>query len=295
MFRQAHLTAVTRRALQAVAAGSFGAALACLLGASGPGVLVGVVSTLVVLLSALHLYVRQQEAKATLHKLQMQAMAREHEQAHRHLDELRHIAFHDSLTGLPNRRRLHDRLQDALKRTDAGRGHEFSLLFLDFDHFKLINDTLGHRAGDEFLVRTSQMLQHQLRPQDMVARLGGDEFAILVEGLGCAEYAVSLAERMLKLLSQPMLIDGVSVNATASIGITSSRFGYAEPGDVLRDADIAMYRAKSAGKARYELFDVGLEQHLIERQPLDSDLGAFGPDDLHRPVSQRIATDIAAA
>lgn len=283
MFRHEHLAAIARRIPQAIGASTFGAALFWLmLGASGPGILIGVGSTLVLLLPALHLYVRHQEAKATLHNTQLEAMVRAHEQTQRHLDDLRHIAFHDSLTGLPNRRRLQDLLHEALERASAGTGHEFNLLFLDFDRFKLINDTLGHRAGDEFLVRTSLLLLQQLRPQDVVARLGGDEFAILVEGCGCGDYAITLAERMLQVLSQPMVIHGTSVNATASIGITSSRVGYAEPGEVLRDADIAMYRAKSAGKARYSLFDVSLRQQLTKRQLLEGELrGALGRGEVH--------------
>jgi diguanylate cyclase (GGDEF)-like protein len=248
----------------------------------------------VIVLSALNLYLRGLETRTTTGEGQISGLSIEDDDAHRHLNELRHIAFHDSLTGLPNRRRLHDRLQDALQRANAGRGHEFSLLFLDFDHFKAINDTLGHRAGDEFLARTSQLLQRQLRPQDLVARLGGDEFAILVQGSGCAEYAVSLADRMLKLLSQPMLIDGVSVNATASIGITSSHFGYADPAEVLRDADIAMYSAKSAGKARYVLFDLGMQRQVTARQPQGSASGdALRRDGVHRP--QCVSPNIAAA
>ncbi len=295
MFCRAQLSAITRRALGTVVAGSLGAAFACLiLPASGPGVLVGVVSTLVILLSALNLYLRAQEARATPHDSELCGMSVGDDQDHRHLNELRHIAFHDSLTGLPNRRRLQDRLHDALDRANAGRSHEFSLLFLDFDHFKAINDTLGHRAGDEFLARTSQLLQHQLRPQDLVARLGGDEFAILVEGSGCAEYAISLADRMLKLLSQPMLIDGVSVNATASIGITSSRFGYADPSEVLRDADIAMYRAKSAGKARYVLFDVGMQQAPVRQPQCNAPGDELRRDCVHRS-SHCVSPNVAAA
>lgn len=215
---------------------------------------------------------------------------REREQEQRHLRDLELIAFHDSLTGLPNRRRLQDVLCEALQRCALEPSHEFSLLFLDFDRFKLINDTLGHAAGDQFLVRVSRMLQEQLRPHDLVARLGGDEFAILVQGEGCTGYSVVLADRLLKLLSQPVLIDKFPVSATASIGITSSRVGYADAAGVLRDADIAMYRAKAAGKARYAVFDVALRQEMSERLILEGNLReAIARRELHleyQPIFQ---------
>jgi diguanylate cyclase (GGDEF)-like protein len=239
---------------------------------SGIGILMIGAPIIALLLSAMHLFVRQQEANEAVRKAQMDAMAREQEQARRHLHDLQLIAYHDSLTGLPNRRRLHELLTEALQRTATDPDHEYSLLFLDFDRFKLINDTLGHLAGDEFLIRVSRLLQQQLRPQDVVARLGGDEFAILVEGRGCAAYSVALADRLLKLLGQPVVIQGVPVNATASIGITSSLVGYVEPCEVLRDADIAMYRAKAAGKARYALFDVSLRQEVSARMRLEGEL-----------------------
>ena len=193
--------------------------------------------------------------------------------ARRHAEaRLQHIAFHDSLTGLPNRHRFHELLGQAVERVRADSRRQFGVMFLDFDRFKLINDSLGHHVGDEFLVQVAQRLRSGVRPGDIVARLGGDEFAILVEGTGCVDYAVSLADRLLVTLRQPLHIAGTEVNASASIGITSSEFDYADPGEVLRDADIAMYRAKAAGKARYAMFDLGLRSAVSQRLTVEADL-----------------------
>jgi len=195
--------------------------------------------------------------------------------ARRHAEaRLQHIAFHDSLTGLPNRHRFHELLGRALERVSADGARQFGVLFLDFDRFKLINDSLGHSAGDEFLVQIARRLQGNVRPDDIVARLGGDEFAILVEGTSCVDYAIALAERLLVSLRQPLRIAGTEINTSASIGITSSEFGYADPGEVLRDADIAMYRAKAAGKARYAMFDLGLRTAVSQRLTVEGELRA---------------------
>jgi diguanylate cyclase (GGDEF)-like protein/PAS domain S-box-containing protein len=187
---------------------------------------------------------------------------------------LSHIAFHDSLTGLPNRHRFHELLGQALERVAADPKRQFGVMFLDFDRFKLINDSLGHSAGDEFLVQIARRLQGNVRPDDIVARLGGDEFAILVEGTACVAYSVALAERLLVALRQPLRVAGTELNASASIGITSSEFGYSDPGEVLRDADIAMYRAKAAGKARYAMFDLELRTAVSQRLTVEAELRA---------------------
>ena len=185
---------------------------------------------------------------------------------------LHHLAFHDSLTGLPNRRRFQEDLGQALARFTADPTRKFGLLFLDFDRFKLINDSLGHAVGDEFLVAVARRIQHHLRPHDIVARLGGDEFAILVEDLDREPYAVTLAERLLDVLRHPFKIAGTDINTSASIGITFSGPGYANPAEMLRDADIAMYKAKTSGKARYALFDTALHTEVSYRLRLEGDL-----------------------
>ena len=185
---------------------------------------------------------------------------------------LQQLAFHDSLTGLPNRRRFQELLAHALARSKREPHRQFALMFLDFDRFKLINDSLGHAVGDEFLVAVARRIQQQLRPHDLVARLGGDEFAVLAEDLDSGRYAVSLADRLLAALRQPIQLAGTDLTTSASIGITFSSLGYVTPEDMLRDADTAMYKAKSAGKARYALFDSALHTEVAHRMRLEGEL-----------------------
>ncbi len=185
---------------------------------------------------------------------------------------LQHIAFHDSLTNLANRNRFNDVLQQAIDRTNAGPGQNFAVLFLDFDRFKIINDSLGHRAGDEFLVKVARRIQEHVRPNDVVARLGGDEFAILTEDMELARHAVGLAERLQQVLRVPVMVGRNEIATSASIGITFSTIGYTRPDEVLRDADIAMYKAKSLGKAQYALFDASLHSQVTAQLHLESDL-----------------------
>jgi diguanylate cyclase (GGDEF)-like protein len=186
--------------------------------------------------------------------------------------ELQHRAFHDKLTGLPNRERFHEALEVAIARADGGPGRSFAVLFLDFDRFKLINDSKGHIVGDDFLVQASRRLGRCLRKGDMLARLGGDEFAILAMGLTTDHDAVDLAERLLDILREPLRLSSMEIAATASIGITFSSMGYLRSEDMLRDADIAMYRAKVDGKARFALFDVRLHTEVTHRVRLEADL-----------------------
>ena len=186
--------------------------------------------------------------------------------------QLQHIAYHDSLTSLANRIRFGHCLAQAIERCKQDKRWQFSVMYLDFDRFKLINDTLGHSAGDRFLTLVAQRIRLQVRPTDTVGRLGGDEFAILVENLGHEDATVAMAERLQKALAQPYDLDGTQVNSSASIGITFSSVGYDTPGDVLRDADIAMYRAKAAGRARIALFDASLRAQLAEQVNLEREL-----------------------
>ncbi len=185
---------------------------------------------------------------------------------------LHHIAFHDALTGLPNRRRFHEHLAQAVADAMAHAEHAFAVMFLDFDRFKLINDSLGHNAGDEFLIQVSQRIAESLRPQDIVARLGGDEFGVLVRKLAHERDAVSLADRLMEALRKPFCVADTELMTSASIGITFSALGYTNPEDVLRDADTAMYKAKGAGKARYALFDASLHTEVADRLRLEGDL-----------------------
>jgi len=185
---------------------------------------------------------------------------------------LQHIAFHDSLTGLPNRARFHEHLAQAIEGVKRDPERRFAVMFLDFDRFKLINDSMGHSAGDAFLIQVARRIRDHVRPGDVVARLGGDEFAVLCTDLEREAHAVTLAERLQLVLSEPMQIAGTEIATSASIGITFSTIGYSLPEEVLRDADIAMYRAKSAGKARHALFDASLHQQVTDRVRLEGDL-----------------------
>ncbi|MBA4175686.1 MAG: hypothetical protein C0505_03870 [Leptothrix sp. (in: Bacteria)] len=185
---------------------------------------------------------------------------------------LHHIAFHDSLTGLPNRRRFADLLAQEVARAVEDPRQGYAVMFLDFDSFKHINDSMGHAAGDEFLVGVAQRIRHTVRPDDVVARLGGDEFAVLLHRVEHEASVIMMAERLLKALRQPMDVSGSTLRSSASIGITTSVIGYAQPEDVLRDADIAMYRAKANGKDRYALFDSTLHTEVTRRVQLEGDL-----------------------
>ena len=186
--------------------------------------------------------------------------------------QLQHIAYHDSLTSLANRIRFGACLAQAIERCKRDKRWQFSVMYLDFDRFKLINDTLGHSAGDRFLTMVAQRIRLQVRPNDTVGRLGGDEFAILVENLGHEDATLAMADRLQRALAQPYLLDGTEVTSSASIGITVSSVGDDTPGDVLRDADIAMYRAKAAGRARIALFDASLRAQLAAQVNMERDL-----------------------
>ena len=186
--------------------------------------------------------------------------------------QLQHIAYHDSLTALANRIRFGHCLAVAIARCQVDTQHRFAVMYLDFDRFKLINDTLGHSAGDRFLTIVAERIRQQVRPSDTVGRLGGDEFAVLVEQLARDEDVLPMADRLQRALAQPYDLDGTEVTSSASIGITFSSIGYESPGDVLRDADIAMYRAKAAGRARTALFDASLRAQLAAQVNMERDL-----------------------
>ncbi len=187
-------------------------------------------------------------------------------------EHFRHAAFHDALTGLPNRTLLLDHLTLAIERARRHSDHLFAVLFVDLDRFKNINDSLGHGVGDLLLVALARRLEGCLRPMDTVARLGGDEFAILLDGLADTRAAITVAERVQSELTQPFNLNGHEVYTTASIGIALSATGYTHPENVLRDADTAMYRAKENGKARHELFDTVMHARAVALLTLENDL-----------------------
>lgn len=187
-------------------------------------------------------------------------------------EKLLHDAFHDTLTNLPNRTLFMDRLYHAVERAKRRENYQYAVLFLDIDRFKDINDSLGHIAGDNLLIEVSKILVDGLRATDTVARLGGDEFVILLEDIDDISDATFIANRVQEKLSEPIVISGHTTYISVSIGIVLSVTGYARPEDVLRDADIAMYRAKARGKARFEIFDSAMRDRIMERLELERNL-----------------------
>ena len=181
-------------------------------------------------------------------------------------------ALHDALTGLPNRTLFLDRLGWAIEYTRRRADCPFSILFMDLDSFKVINDSLGHNTGDEILKAIAERLKKSLRASDTIARLGGDEFVILLEDTRETRSAPLVARRLLADLVNPFEIQGRTVVTTASIGIVQDISDYAQSEDALRDADIAMYHAKTMGRARYEIFDEQLRDQAISRLELEHDM-----------------------
>ena len=207
--------------------------------------------------------------------------------------ELKVAALVDRLTGLPNRDLLQDRLNQLILAARRDPVRRFAVLFLDFDRFKVVNDSLGHHAGDVLIRQIADRLREETRATDTVAslartvsaptapttdslattaRLGGDEFVVVLDQLADELDAGRVADRLLKSLARPYDIGGRPVHSTASIGVTTSAGNYATPDEMIRDADIAMYRAKAAGKACYVLFDRQMHDEAVRRLTLENDL-----------------------
>jgi diguanylate cyclase (GGDEF)-like protein/PAS domain S-box-containing protein len=187
-------------------------------------------------------------------------------------EQLLHNAFHDALTGLPNRALFLDRLQHSITVSTRRANQRYAVLFLDMDRFKVVNDSLGHTVGDQLLIAMGQQLSECLRPGDTVARLGGDEFAVLLNNIGELKDAVDVAERIHSTLSAPLLVKGQELFASVSIGIAAGCDRYERPEQVLRDADIAMYQAKARGNACHEIFDPKMHANILDRLQLEADM-----------------------
>ena len=186
-------------------------------------------------------------------------------------DDIRHRALHDPLTGQPNRILFLDRLQQATERLRRHPGTLNAVLALDLDRFKLVNDSLGHKVGDELLSAAAPRLKQAVRSSDTVARFGSDEFGILLEDIGGEPEAIEMAQRIAGVFTRPFVLEGSEHFVTTSIGIALAEGGELAE-DLLRDADAAMHRAKERGRARYELFDEGLRGRAISRLRVENDL-----------------------
>jgi diguanylate cyclase (GGDEF)-like protein/PAS domain S-box-containing protein len=184
---------------------------------------------------------------------------------------LEHQAFHDALTDLPNRQLLLDRLGHALRRTRRRRGRRVAALLMDLDNFKSINDSLGHEVGDLLLVVVAERLKRLLRPEDTLARFGGDEFVVLLEHVEGADVPVRVAKRIIEELRDPFVLEGREVYTRASIGIAIGEARTKDPGDLLRNADTAMYLAKDEGSG-YKVFDTAMGHRAIDRLEAENDL-----------------------
>ncbi len=194
--------------------------------------------------------------------------------------ELVRRAFYDSLTDLPNRALFMDHLWRVLESSRRRGQYAFAVLFIDLDRFKLINDSLGHLAGDLLLKEIAKRLEKSMRQTDMLARLGGDEFAVLLEQVRGPDEACLVADRIQNEFALPFDLDGHTAFSSASIGIAMGCSRYIEPEELLRDADVAMYKAKTAGKARYELYDATMHDQAVSLLNLETELrGAAGRDE----------------
>jgi diguanylate cyclase (GGDEF)-like protein len=201
--------------------------------------------------------------------------------------ELRHQALHDALTGLPNRALIMDRIEQLLVRSRRN-GTQSAALFIDLDEFKNVNDTLGHEAGDRLLVAVATRLEGALRDADTIGRMGGDEFVVLVDGASVDVAPELVAERLLDVMRQPFELEGVATPVFVSTSIGLAVGDRASGGDLLRDADVALYQAKAAGKNRYEVFYPEMQTEVAHRIELEFDLRSALDGDQYRLVYQPI-------
>ena len=187
-------------------------------------------------------------------------------------EKLVHDALHDALTGLPNRVLFLDRLQVAFRRSKRKFDHHFAVLYMDFDRFKLVNDSYGHQVGDELLLKISERLKSILRNSDTVARLGGDEFTMLVEDIDGLDEAKEVAERIRGEMAKPFDLNGHDFFASVSIGIAGWSRQYQQPETLMRDADTALYQAKRSGRNRFEVFDEQMHEKALRFLQIETDL-----------------------
>jgi diguanylate cyclase (GGDEF)-like protein/PAS domain S-box-containing protein len=189
-------------------------------------------------------------------------------------EQLERHGLYDALTNLPNRALFVNRLEHLFRRAERmpGHGQPFAVLYFDVDRFKGVNDSFGHHAGDDLLVEIARRLERSLRPGDTLARLGGDDFAILLEDLRTGTDATRVAERIQQNLIAPFSVEGTEVFCSASIGIALGPGGYGQPQEMLRDANTAMYRAKSNGRAGHQIFDADMHKRAVSQLRIETDL-----------------------
>ena len=218
----------------------------------------------------------------------IQGFARDVSERERMQTELREAAFQDGLTSLPNRALFSDRVRHAISRATRNPGQSFAVLFLDLDRFKIVNDSLGHRMGDQLLMAVAERLRQHLRPEDTLARFGGDEFAILLEHVPGRVDAPRVASRIAQTLSAPFHIDGYEIHTSASIGIVVSSGPATSPEVLLQNADMAMYRAKAMGGASFELYDQEMHAEAVRRLELEKHIASAAERDeldlLYSPI-----------
>jgi diguanylate cyclase (GGDEF)-like protein len=213
--------------------------------------------------------VRKRTAELEAANSQLQTEIQQRKQVQ---EQLMYMALHDSLTGLPNRVLLMEKLESALQETIKNDDYRFAVLFIDCDRFKVVNDSLGHLTGDRLLSLISDRLELCLRPVDTLFRLGGDEFTILLNPINGIENAIETAETIQQQLTAPFHVDGHEVFIGASIGIVLGTSQYTQPEHLLRDADAAMYCAKDLGKGRYRVFDSGMHDRAVNFLQLETNL-----------------------
>jgi diguanylate cyclase (GGDEF)-like protein len=190
------------------------------------------------------------------------------EQNRRNLDKIHFDAMHDYLTGLPNRPLLFDRIDRIIRQRQRDPEQHFAILFIDLDGFKLVNDSLGHRMGDELIIAVANRIKEILRNADTIARMGGDEFILLLSHLKDDQDSLMVAERVQEVIQTPFILGNESVCISASIGIVFGT-GYEKADDLLIDADLAMYRAKKLGKGRFEVFEASMRE-IVKKEKIAS-------------------------